>query len=92
MPFAPDYISPPGETLQDCLDERGWSAQDLADASDELTKGWIDDLISGEFIITPYVAKQLERSSLGPASFWLERERKYREAILIRRARDIHEK
>lgn len=25
MPFEPDWLSPPGDTIADVLEERGWS-------------------------------------------------------------------
>ena len=29
-PFLPDWVSPPGETISDIAEERGWSQGELA--------------------------------------------------------------
>ena len=30
-PFSPDWVSPPGDTILDFLEERDWTQQQLAD-------------------------------------------------------------
>ena len=29
-PFAPDWVSPPGDTIADVLEERGWTQAEFA--------------------------------------------------------------
>ncbi len=29
-PYAPDWVSPPGDTILDIIEERGWSQTELA--------------------------------------------------------------
>lgn len=77
--YTPDYVSPPGETLQEVLEERGMSQAELAERTGR-PKKTINEIINGKAAITPETALQLERVLGIPASFWNNRERRYREA------------
>jgi plasmid maintenance system antidote protein VapI len=77
--FTPDYVSPPGDTLAETLQAIGMTAAELA-----LRCGYpvlfINEIVRGETEINHATAVKFE-SILGvPTSFWLNRERKYREA------------
>ena len=76
----PDWISPPGETILDLLEERGWSQADLA-ARMDYTPKHINLLIKGKAGITEEAALKLERVLGSTAGFWLNREARYREAL-----------
>lgn len=78
--YTPDYVSPPGETLQEILEERGMSQAELAERTGR-PKKTINEIINGKAAITPETALQLERVLGIPASFWNHRERQYREAL-----------
>lgn len=78
--YAPDYVSPPGETLQEILEERGMSQAELAERTGR-PKKTISEIINGKAAITPETALQLERVLGVSASFWNNREREYREAL-----------
>ena len=71
--FSPDFISPPGETLQDLIDERSMSQAQLAERMGRPVKT-INEIIKGKAAITPETSLQLERVLGMPSSFWLIRE------------------
>lgn len=76
----PDWISPPGETILDILEERGWSQSELAERTG-YTRKHINQLIKGNASITEETALKLERVLGSTAGFWLSREAQYRELI-----------
>lgn len=78
--FAPDYLSPPGETLLEALEERGMSQAELAERTGR-PKKTINEVIKGKAAITADTALQLERVLGIPARFWNNREQQYREAL-----------
>ena len=75
--FQPDWVSPPGDTIRDILEERSLSV-------DEFSKrlGWATDeaqaLLSGSRTITSRIAVGLNRVLGGTAEFWSNREKQYR--------------
>jgi HTH-type transcriptional regulator/antitoxin HigA len=75
--FRPDWISPPGETIADLIEEREWSQADLAERLGYSTKH-ISLLINGKAPITEKTALKLENVLGSSASFWLSREAQYR--------------
>lgn len=78
--YTPDYVSPPGETLEEILEEKGMSQAELAERTGR-PKKTISEIINGKAAITPETALQLERVLGVSASFWNNRERQYREAL-----------
>lgn len=75
--FKPDWVSPPGETVADLLEERDISPAALAAKIGTSAKE-VSDLLSGSAPITPTLAAALQRA-LGPSeAFWLAREEQYR--------------
>ncbi len=78
--YAPDFVSPPGETLEETLEVIGMSQAELAERTSR-PKKMINEIIQGTAAITPETALQLERVLGVPASFWNERERQYREFL-----------
>jgi HTH-type transcriptional regulator / antitoxin HigA len=78
--YAPDYVSPPGETLQEILEERGMSQAELAQRTGR-PKKTINEIINAKTAITPETALQFERVLGISASFWNNRERRYRESL-----------
>lgn len=75
--YSPDTVSPPGETLQELLDERGITQKDLAARMGRPVKT-INEIVKGKAQITPETALQLERALGLPAVFWNEREAHFR--------------
>jgi len=78
--YKPDYVSLPGETLEELLAERGMSQEELAEHIG-ISMNTISEIISGKSAITAEIALQLESVLGAPASFWNSRERLYREAL-----------
>ena len=72
-----DFVSPPGETLLELLDEREMSQAELAQRMGRPTKT-INEIAKGKTTITPETALQLEKVLGVPARFWLARELDYR--------------
>lgn len=77
IPFRPDWASPPGDTIADLLEERGWSQTELSDRLGYTTKH-VSLLINGKAPVTDDTALRLERVLGGPTGFWLAREAEYR--------------
>lgn len=78
--FVPDYAVAPGMTLEDALRERKMSQAELARRTNRPLKT-INEIISGITQITPETAIQFEHVLGIPASFWLNLESNYREAL-----------
>jgi addiction module HigA family antidote len=83
LQFAPDWLSPPGDTIADVLDERGWSQAEFAQRIGYTTKH-VNQLIRGKATINEEAALRLERVLGSTARFWLQREAEYREALARR--------
>jgi HTH-type transcriptional regulator/antitoxin HigA len=77
-PFAPDWVSPPGDTILDLIEERGWTQAELCKRLG-YTEKHISQLINGKVPLTDEAALRLERVLGSNAGFWLAREAKYRE-------------
>ncbi|WP_025770190.1 ImmA/IrrE family metallo-endopeptidase [Thioalkalivibrio sp. HK1] len=75
-----DWLSPPGDTISDASEERGWTRHELADRLG-LDKRKIDRLIEGEIPLSEDIAFRLERVIGSTAAFWLRREAYYREGL-----------
>ncbi|HTV05998.1 MAG TPA: HigA family addiction module antitoxin [Acidobacteriaceae bacterium] len=78
--YIPDIVSPPGETLEEVLSERGMSQAELAERMGR-PKKTINEIVKGKAAITAETAIQFERVLGVPASFWMVREQNYREAL-----------
>ena len=76
--YEPTYMTPPGETLAEVLENIGMSQAELAERTGR-PKKTINEIIKGKAAITPETAIQFERVLGKPASFWNNRERNYRE-------------
>lgn len=76
--YFPDAVSCPGETLEETLRDRGMTQVELSGRIGRTPKT-VNEIINGKAPITPETALQLERVLGIPATFWNNRERKYRE-------------
>lgn len=79
-PFTPDWVSPPGDTIADFLEERDWTQAELAERLAYTTKN-ISLLINGKAPVNEEIALKLERVLGSTAAFWLKREAQYRAAL-----------
>lgn len=92
MSWQPDWTSPPGETLEELIEMRGWTQAHLAR---EL--GWslkhINQVVKGRTGISVELALALERLDFATARFWLHRDADWRldAALLARRVADERE-
>ena len=77
--FKPDWISPPGDTITDLLDERGWTQEEFAKRMGYTPKH-ISLLINGKASITQDTAMRLECVLGSSAGFWLTREAQFCES------------
>ena len=77
-PFAPDWVSPPGDTIIDLIEERGWTQTELGKRLG-YTEKHVSQLLNGKVPLTDEAALRLERVLGSNAGFWLAREAKYRE-------------
>jgi addiction module HigA family antidote len=78
--FMTDYAVPPGTTLQEILHSRGTSLAELARRT-SWSLSTINSILEGKAAITLEIALQLERATDLPASFWTNRDRRYRAAL-----------
>jgi HTH-type transcriptional regulator/antitoxin HigA len=76
IPFAPDWVLPPGESIIDLAEERGWTQVELA-----LRLGYsekhISQLINGKVPLTVDAAQRLELVLGSSIDFWLSLEANY---------------
>ncbi len=77
--YAPDYVSPPGETLLETLQAVGMSQIELA-----IRTGYplqvIEEVINGTMPITAEMASTYQRELGVPAHFWMNRDSRYQKA------------
>lgn len=89
--WQPTWAVPPGDILQEVLDERGMTQSELARRTGRPVKT-INEIIKGKAAITPETAIQFERSLSIPAQFWNNLESNYRAILANGEARRELEK
>lgn len=87
--FAPDWVSPPGDTILDLMEERGWSQAELAGRLGYSEKH-VSLLINGKVPLTEEAAIRLKSVLGSSVGFWLRREALYRERQAELDARKFH--
>jgi HTH-type transcriptional regulator/antitoxin HigA len=75
-PFAPDWVLPPGESILDLAEERGWTQGELARRLGYSEKH-ISLLINGKVPVTLDAAQRLERVLGSSMDFWMSLEANY---------------
>lgn len=75
-PFAPDWVLPPGESILDLAEERGWKQAELAQRLGYSEKH-VSQLINGKVPLTVDAAQRLERVLGSTMDFWLALEANY---------------
>jgi len=78
--FTPNWLSPPGDTIADILEERDWTQVEFAKRMG-LSKKQTNLLLNGKAPITCETALKLESVLGSTAKFWLNREVQYRENL-----------
>lgn len=84
--FSPTWASPPGDTIADILEERGWNQAEFARRTG-FTRKHINDLVQGRMPITPDAAERLHHVLGSTTEFWLMREAQFQAAKVRRAAR-----
>jgi HTH-type transcriptional regulator/antitoxin HigA len=77
--FQPDWVSPPGETIAEILEQRNLSPTTFAERIGR-TSHETHGLISGDEKITIETARKLESVLGASVAFWMIRESQYRES------------
>lgn len=77
--FAPDWVSPPGDTVSDLLKARDLAPRQLAQLLGR-PEGFVDGLLHGKEAITPEVAAKLARALGSSTAFWSNREAQFQVA------------
>jgi HTH-type transcriptional regulator/antitoxin HigA len=78
--YNPDFVSPPGDTVEDIIEERELNVTQLAKQLG-LTKEEFDLFLAGNKALIPELAELLQTVLGSSRAFWLERERQYRRFI-----------
>lgn len=78
--FLPNWVSPPGETISDILEEMNLSLVEFADQIG-YSLNQAKDLLQGKAPLTNELAAQLEYTLGASTEFWLNRETQYRTNI-----------
>ena len=75
--FRPEWTSAPGSTIQNMLERRGLSIDELSDVLGSAPTD-VFGLITGNIPITDELAKKLTELVGGTEQFWLNREAQYK--------------
>ena len=78
--FNPDWASPPGDTIADTINERGWTQVQLANRLG-ISKKHLNRLIQGKVALTDEMAFRLATVLGSTEQFWLRREAQYRQQL-----------
>ena len=76
--YEPDFVTPPGEILDEKLEELGMSQAELAERIGR-TRKTVNEIIKAKAPLLPETAIQLERVLGIPARFWTNAEANYRQ-------------
>ncbi|KJS04966.1 MAG: DNA-binding protein [Gammaproteobacteria bacterium BRH_c0] len=88
--FQPDWVSPPGDTIIDLMEERDWNQAELAQRLGFSPKH-LNQLVKGKVSLTHDAALRLERVLGATARFWLNREAQYREQLARMEAKERYQ-
>lgn len=89
--FNPDYYLPPGDILEEILEENSMSQTEFAKRAGLSTKH-VNEIIKGKAGLTPDTSLQFEKVLGIPASFWINFESQYREALAREKQLESFEK
>ena len=77
LQYAPDYLVPPGEILEETLEARGIGKKEFAERIGRTPK-FVSELIAGKAPLTPETALDFQHVLNMPASLWANLETNYR--------------
>lgn len=78
--FAPDWISPPGETIDALITERGLTLSEFAKRA-KISNELVKNLLQGRVAITLGIARKLNRHLGASVEFWIARDHMYRARV-----------
>jgi HTH-type transcriptional regulator/antitoxin HigA len=81
LSFTPEWVSPPGDTIMDAIEERDWTQAQLAERLG-YTEKHVSLLINAKVPITEESAQKLSRVIGSTPEFWLRREAQYRAQLV----------
>ncbi|PZO35755.1 MAG: DNA-binding protein [Pseudanabaena frigida] len=81
LSFTPEWVSPPGDTIIDAIEERDWTQAQLAERLG-YTEKHVSLLINAKVPITEESAQKLSRVIGSTPEFWLRREAQYRAQLV----------
>lgn len=81
--FQPSWVSSPGETILDILEERGWSKKEFSKQIGVAPKN-VNKLLRGEVKLTAQLATSLSQVLGSTPEFWLNREALYRMSLDVK--------
>lgn len=79
-PVTKEFLSPPGDSIKEILHQKKWTQKDLARRIDSSEKH-ISELISAQCALSEDMADKLSTVLGGSQSFWINRERNYRDRL-----------
>lgn len=88
--FTPDWASPPGDSILDLVEERGWTQAEFAERLG-YTEKHVSLLINGKVSLSMDAALRLERVLGSTADFWLDLETNYQKHKARLKAVQLHE-
>lgn len=80
-PFEPDWVSAPGETIAEVMEERDMHVHGLAlrlQRSDD----FVQRLLAGDELIDAKLAEDLSKVIGSTKEFWIAREENYRKGLV----------
>ena len=77
LPFLPDWVSPPGDSIKDILEHKRMSKTNFAKKIERSSK-FVDRLLIGEEIIDENLAQKLAAILGASTGFWMRRDSHYR--------------
>ena len=80
-PFTPEWVSPPGDSITDAIEERDWTQVQLAERLG-YTEKHVSLLLNAKVPITEESAQKLSRVIGSTPEFWLRREAQYRAQLV----------
>lgn len=87
--FKPDYVTPPYDTLRECINELNITDEEFMRRSG-VTKGKFADIVSGKVgAITADTARLISNVVGGSESFWSNRQSQYDEAMARTKRKSI---
>lgn len=80
LTFEPDWLSPPGESIEESLSDRGWTQAELA-VRLNMSPKFVNQLVRGKATLGAETAVALATVIGSTAEFWLRREATYRAGL-----------